>query len=105
MVWSGGCSARGQNMIKIRRTFVLFGVLGLGGCGLTPQQETQLAVQQASADDATCKSYGAQPGSDAYFGCRTNLADVRAQQNMANTQAAATELADHSTTLPRVPTE
>lgn len=105
MVSGGACSGRGRNMIKIRKTFVLFGVLGLGGCGLTPQPETQLAVQQASADDATCKSYGAQPGSDAYVGCRTNLANVRAQQNMANTQAAATDLTDHSTTFPRVPTE
>jgi hypothetical protein len=92
-------------MIKIRRTFVLFGALGLGGCGLTPQQESQLSVQQASADDATCKSDGAQPSSDAYFSCRTNLANVRAQENMANTQAMAADLADHPATFPRVPTE
>jgi hypothetical protein len=40
--------------------------------------------QIAASDDAQCRSYGAQPGSDAYVSCRTQLTTTR-------TMAAAVE--------------
>jgi hypothetical protein len=39
----------------------------------------------AASDDATCQSYGAQPGSQAYFQCRM----TRDQQRQANNIAIA----------------
>ena len=37
------------------------------------------AQQIAENDDATCQSYGAQPGSSAYMNCRQHIADMRQQ--------------------------
>ena len=44
-------------------------LLALSGC----------AAQQEAHDDATCQSYGAPPGSRAYYDCRQHLADQRQQ--------------------------
>jgi hypothetical protein len=56
--------------------------LSLGGCA--EWHERIVAAQQAKAqaiadaDDATCRGYGAQPGSDSYVMCRSNIANQRA---------------------------
>jgi hypothetical protein len=45
------------------------------------------AIQANAADDAACQSYGAQPGSQAYFQCRM-LKDQQRQANDAAIRAA-----------------
>jgi hypothetical protein len=41
----------------------------------------------AEADDAQCRSYGARPGTDAYIGCRTNLAAAKRQADAVDDAA------------------
>jgi hypothetical protein len=57
----------------MRRAAAILSFLLLGGC-LTddPQRLTQ-------EDDATCRSYGATPGTDAYINCRTQRDSTREQ--------------------------
>ena len=45
------------------------------------RQQEQIAQAQAQAtnDDAQCRSYGTQPGSQMYVQCRMNLDNQRAQ--------------------------
>src|SRR5438105_2126961 len=53
------------------------------------QQEIDMAkAQQGAADDAQCQSYGAQPGSDAYVGCRVQLDAQRDQAGEVRRQRA-----------------
>ena len=53
----------------------------LTGCA---EYQARLAAQRAAqqqaidqADDATCRSYGAVPGSEVYVACRMNIANNR----------------------------
>lgn len=72
--------------------------LFLGACANQQQLAAQRAAQQAALnaeDDNTCRSYGAQPGSDQYINCRMMLSAQRnqtalAQQQMAIEQQSAT---------------
>ena len=50
----------------------------LAGCGAARSE--RLAAQ----DDTTCKSYGAQPGSERYQNCRLQLAQIRATEDQAD---------------------
>lgn len=54
----------------------------LGGCGASRQQ-------LAADDDATCQSYGAQPGSTAYMQCRMQRDGIRQQGDEARRAAIA----------------
>jgi hypothetical protein len=45
----------------------------LSGCAL----ENHMAEMRNQEDMAQCQSYGAQPGTDAYFQCRMNLSNQR----------------------------
>lgn len=61
---------------------------GCGGWqGIAPNADftDPLGMHHAAqaSDDATCRSYGAEPGSDSYVRCRTALATSRAQMNQA----------------------
>lgn len=56
--------------------------LGSSSCA---DYQARLAAQRAAqqqateqTDDATCRGYGAQPGSEGYIACRMNLANNRA---------------------------
>lgn len=60
------------------RAGCLIVVMVLGGCGSY--------VERA---DATCRSYGAQPGSDAYVNCRVALDNQRAARSAALIKAGA----------------
>ena len=42
----------------------------VGGCG-------NIAAQMPAQDDAKCQSFGAQPGSKAYYNCRMDLENQR----------------------------
>jgi hypothetical protein len=57
----------------MRSLCVLALALRLGGCMTT---EERIAAQNAK-DDQKCLSYGAQPGSQAYVGCRAQLDAAR----------------------------
>lgn len=46
----------------MQRWLAIFCCLGLAGCAS--------AAQMAQQDDATCRSYGATPGTDSYVQCR-----------------------------------
>jgi Tfp pilus assembly protein PilV len=51
--------------------------IGLAGCfGPSPQEIAQ-------NDDATCRSYGAQPGTDTYYQCRMSRDQQRDQAKAA----------------------
>jgi hypothetical protein len=57
----------------MRRAGAILSFLLLSGC-IT--DNPQALAQQ---DDATCRSYGAAPGSDAYVNCRMQRDNVRTQ--------------------------
>jgi len=54
-------------------------VVGLVGCQDTPGRGELLTSSNAatSKDDAVCRSYGAQQGTDVYIQCRTVMAKRR----------------------------
>ena len=57
----------------MRRAIAILSLLFLTGCITdTPQSLAQ-------ADDATCRSYGAAPGTDTYVNCRMQRDNVRTQ--------------------------
>ena len=56
----------------------IFIILVTGALGACSTAETR-----AQADDQTCRSYGANPGSDAYINCRSQLTVQRRQASDA----------------------
>jgi hypothetical protein len=62
----------------MRRTLLLVSVLALSGCAVTD-----------AFDDARCKSYGFQPGTDGYSSCRMQLGIARSNNAAAARNAAA----------------
>ena len=73
----------------LRVWLAVFAGLALAGC----QDREALRAQAEASHDATCKSLGALPGSDAYVNCRVQLMQVAAtedhprqqrRQNIAN---------------------
>jgi hypothetical protein len=73
-----GISRRGLAMLQILAIGALCATLA--GCMATGQDR---AIAAAAADDSSCQSYGAQPGSQAYFQCRM----AKDQQRQANDAA------------------
>jgi len=67
------------------RLWLVVTCLMLAGCGLSPEWQARMAAQRAAqqeatdrSDDATCRGYGVQPGSQGYLACRMNIANNRA---------------------------
>jgi hypothetical protein len=56
----------------------------LGGC-VTAEQ---MAAQNERADDTACKSYGAAPGTDAYYQCRITKDQTRVYVQTVQAEAA-----------------
>ena len=66
----------------------------LSGCASEEQIKARKAAI-AAAEDAKCRSYGAQPGTEVYFQCRMTLNNIREQRQMvedANRQAAGVQM-------------
>jgi len=67
---------------------ITFLVVALTGCAEVQALQAQVAARHATADDATCKSYGLTFGTTAYAECRENAAtqrnaaDIAMQQHM-----------------------
>jgi hypothetical protein len=72
-------------MSMVRWVFVLL-ALGLASCAEYEAQKqaeaNAAAARRAENDDAHCRSYGVQPGSNAYVQCRMNLDNQHAQDFM-----------------------
>lgn len=73
--------------MRICAAIALF--LTLSGCA--SQQ------QIAAADDSTCRSYGAEPGSDAYVHCRMMKDQQRQDKAQALLNAGSAMNSDHTT--------
>lgn len=74
------------------RIAVICAGLSLSGCAGSLVEQAFAPERVASREDATCQSYGANPGSDRYQNCRMQLAQMRGQHNaqvMAIMAAAA----------------
>jgi hypothetical protein len=56
--------------------------LALSGC-VTPEERAELRAQAKVADDAECRSYGAQVGTDTYVACRLIKEQRRDDQQAA----------------------
>jgi hypothetical protein len=67
----------------------------LSGCMTAAEQQAAAQAEAravAAQDDATCRSYGAKPGTNPYIACRMNIANQRAadeRQQAANDDALA----------------
>lgn len=57
--------------------------LSLSGCAEYQAYQAQQAAQISAADDGQCRSYGAEPGSQAYIQCRMNIDNQRASARAA----------------------
>lgn len=64
---------------------VLAAALALAGCVTDAQREAMIA----NADDGSCQSYGAAPGTQAYFQCRMMKDQQRQAIQAQNAQVAA----------------
>ena len=63
--------------------------LGLAGCAGSPVGDAIAGPEKLAArDDATCQSYGATPGSNAYVQCRMITAQNRDENHRARLAAA-----------------
>ena len=81
----------------MRKLWVIALALLVGGCA-------QMRAKLDAADDAQCRSYGAEYGSNAYVYCRQSIADQRiqaSQQAFAN--MTTTGLAIAATATPPSP--
>ena len=75
-------------MHKIVCILPLFALMGCAG--YQARLQTARAEQQRqidAQDDATCRGYGAAPGSEAYVACRMNLANNRTARDIAQQQS------------------
>jgi len=75
--WTGQAGGR-----PMYRTLALVVVLTICGCASREQIEARQAAARAAIDaqdDAKCRSFGATPGSQAYFQCRMTLDQTRTQ--------------------------
>jgi hypothetical protein len=64
-------------------TIALLALVALSGCKTTEQLNADLAAN----DDATCRGYGAKPGTDIYVQCRMGQDGTRAAQVAAAAQS------------------
>lgn len=68
-----------------RLLIVLCG-LALSGC-ISPERQAEMKAAADARNDATCRGYGARPGSDAYVNCRLTID----QANEAQSRRASAE--------------
>jgi hypothetical protein len=84
----GGTSVRTRHCVAI-----ILAAIHLGGCAANREywaQQHQLAVARIdAADDASCRAYGAQPGTPTYVNCRTSLRVAHENAAAADETAAA----------------
>jgi hypothetical protein len=73
-----------QQKVFMRFATVLVALVWFAGCAqYDAERQANLAAAaqaRAAADDATCRSSGAQPGTPAYDDCRRRYANQHAQQ-------------------------
>src|SRR5450755_234396 len=74
--------------LKLRVLVALAPMVCLGGC-LTAEQ---IAAQQDAKQDATCRSFGAAPGSPSYVDCRLRLVQMQSQNDTSNATALGQRL-------------
>ena len=67
-------------MFGVRTFIALFAALFMGAC----ESSQDIARNNWNSDDATCRSYGAEPGSQAYMQCR--MAKDQQRQSNNNSQ-------------------
>jgi hypothetical protein len=80
----------GANM-SYRLKGAVLGILGLSlGACMSPQE-------QAASDGSACESYGAEPGTQAYFQCRM----MKDQQRQANNAALAAAILSRPEPVPQ----
>ena len=68
---------------------ILVLTLALGGClmGMSEEEKAAKRAELAAKDDATCKGYGAKPGTDIYIQCR--MAQQKSRDDADNAAAAS----------------
>lgn len=85
---------------------VMLAAVGLTGCEATNpgarlvnllvtdtlQTPSERIASESAADDASCRQYGASPGTDAYTNCRVQMAQMRQQRKIAASQAQAAQM-------------
>jgi hypothetical protein len=64
----------------------IFSALALAGCESQTELNQRAAALEAQ-QDSTCRSWGAQPGTEAYTNCRVQLAQMEEQRRAAVLQA------------------
>jgi hypothetical protein len=64
-------------MKKLILLVAVAAVASLGGCITAQERMAQANAKNASADDESCRSYGATPGTQPYITCRTQLQAAR----------------------------
>ena len=69
------------------RTVLVVAALGLALAGCRTTEEV------AAADDATCRGYGAQPGTDLYVQCRMMQDERRSAERIARNQSGSSGVA------------
>jgi len=62
---------------KMNKIAIIFCALLLSSCMTLQEQEQARLVRQNALDEQQCLSYGAQPGTEGYITCRTNLSTSR----------------------------
>jgi hypothetical protein len=96
--------------MKVLRIIPLCAALVLSGC-MTAQEREQQAQERAeqaraklaSQDDAACRSYGANPGSETYITCRTRLNAARLGAPVVNVSNDVEVAAPAMPAAPRAP--
>lgn len=75
----------------LRSTFVLALCGGLAGCMTAEERQAKVDAME----DAQCRQYGAQPGSQAYYQCRMTLnTQQRTTQRVGDLKAALDQIAN-----------
>jgi hypothetical protein len=65
---------------------------------MSPAEIAAKKAELAAADDATCKSYGAKPGTDIYVQCR--MTQQQSRDAADNAAAAAPVIVNNNTSMP-----
>lgn len=68
----------------MKLVLVIVAGLGMAGC-----QTAEMKAAEQAANDQTCQSYGAKPGSDIYIQCRLQMDSFNQQRRIARSQQLA----------------
>ncbi len=75
--------------------------LVLGGCLMGPMSQEEIAAKKAELagkDDATCRGYGAKPGTDIYIQCR--MAQQKSRDDYDNAVASSQTVVVNNNPVP-----